>query len=107
MEELEDLKTEENNTCELLVKSNDQVTIYPTPTNEPRLVVEGGTIKEQKNEVPRILAGKRVLYVNGCFGYKADLAPEYSRFCFFLDPSPALPLDAWNVKPCPRGNKAG
>lgn len=96
----------ENTTCRGILPLDTGPVIYPSVHFGNDLEYDATPKKDIAIVVNQIIAGRRILWMNGCFKYITLGKPHYSQFCYFLLPERDKPSEKWRFKSCPTGDNA-
>ena len=80
------------------LKSDNGTVVYPSDTGIYQLysAVKASAVND------RLIGGKVVEYLMGCFRYETMGKIRYSPYCFYLEPQADKPIGSWQFKVCPR-----
>jgi hypothetical protein len=92
-----------NKTCVTAQPTDRGLVVYPSNTPKHETTY---TSDEPPPDSEAVLAGDKVLVIEGCIGYETFGEPHFSAFCFFLPPVKGKSPDQWPVLLCPTHNYA-
>jgi hypothetical protein len=98
----------ENNTCDGRLPLMERGTVYPSRFSSDINVQPYNGIPDINPEqsIREIIAGARLVYINGCFLYNTMGASHLSAFCVFLFPDKTKPVEKWRFVTCRKGSWA-